>query len=251
MKNYPSQRTDEYFIYSFLCNNRANLRISGIAQLLQESAWLHAESCNAGYQSLIKEGLIWVLSALKIKIYETPSWGESLKLNTWGRGYENLFAYRDFEIFDSVTNNIRIHASSAWLLVDSVNHRPKRITPDLQRITALNKSWDTVNPGKFRSPESYEYQRNLRVLHSDIDVYDHVNNTRYIQWCVDSVADFHKGKEDLNEFDIRFISEAHLNDDVNLQYQKEDGYYYFSGLNEVTGKDIFRARAKIADGKLT
>lgn len=247
IKNVPSHRIDEYFIYSFYCDNRAKLSFPGIAQMLQESAWLHAESCNAGFHALRKEGLLWVLSALRIRINIIPSWGDTIKLNTWGRGYEPLVAYRDFEVFDQAGGEPRVQASSAWVIIDMETRRPRRITPDLQRITPIDKTWTEVNPGRFENPANYTSFRELSVLYSDLDVYDHVNNTRYIQWSIDTIREYHEKKIDISDFEIRFISEAHLDDRVRLNYAKNDQAYFLSGVNSETGKEIFRAKASYVD----
>ncbi|MCF8379636.1 MAG: hypothetical protein K9H49_08680 [Bacteroidales bacterium] len=238
--------TYDYFVYSFHCNPKAKIRISAIAQILQESAWMHAESFGAGYQSLQPEGLMWVLSGLKIMVKDFPGWGDSLSLNTWGKKYENLFAYRDFEVFDANTNSLKIQASSAWLLVDSATHRPQRITPHLQRIPPESDSVYDAKPGQINLPESFESSRELKVPYADIDVYNHVNNTKYIQWCIDSLDDYHLGKFEISEFEIRFVSEAHLNDEVIIFYQKVADGYAFMAKNKETDKEIFRAEAKIS-----
>ncbi|MCK4922641.1 MAG: hypothetical protein KAS71_16425 [Bacteroidales bacterium] len=236
--------SDNYFIYSFQCNPHGKIRISAIAQILQESAWMHAESCNAGYHSLKPEGLMWVLSGLKIFIKDALGWGESLKLKTWGKKYENLFAYRDFEVFDASGNEIKIQASSAWLLVDSKTHRPRRITPGLQRIPPELDSVYDAKPGQINLPARMDSVRELKVLYSDIDVYNHVNNTKYIQWCIDSLDDYHSGKFQITEFEIRFVSEAHLNDEVVIFYQEINNGYVFQAKNKELNKEIFRAQAK-------
>ncbi len=236
---------DDYSIYSFQCNPHGKIRIAAIAQLLQESAWLHAESRKAGYHSLKPEGLMWVLSGLKIKIIDLPSWGDNLELQTWGKKYENLFAYRDFEIFEKTSNKLSIQASSAWLLVDSTTHRPKRITPDLQRIIPMEYSVDDAKPGQIDLPENFESVRDLTVLYSDIDVYNHVNNTRYIQWCIDSLDEYHTSNLQIREFEIRFVSEAHLNDEVKIHFQKVENSYVFQCKSKDTEKEIFRAKLSL------
>jgi len=242
--------TDDYFVYSFHCNPKGKIRISAIAQILQESAWMHAESCGSGYHSLKPEGLIWILSGLKIIVKDAPGWGDSLKLDTWGKKYENLFAYRDFKVYDAGSNELKILASSAWLLVDAESHRPQRITPHLQRIPPEEDSAYDAKPGQINIPETFEFSRELIVPYADIDVYNHVNNTKYIQWCIDSLEDYHKGEYQINEFEIRFVSEAHLNDEVVIFYQKLSDSYVFMAKNKKTDKEIFRAEANFGAAQL-
>ncbi len=241
MTNPPTSRTDDYFIYSYYCNKSAKIRISAIAQLLQESAWLHAESCDLGYTALKKQGLLWVLSGLRIKILDLPAWGENLKLKTWGRGYDSLFAYRDFKITDQNQTNNKIEATSSWLIINEENRRPKRIVPEMQKIIPYDNPLNLANPSKIQILKPPYATRSLVVLFSDIDVYNHVNNTRYIQWCIDSLSDYHKEIFRISEFEIRFISETHLNDEVEIEISKDERSYYFKGINRSNTKDIFHA----------
>ncbi len=55
------------------------------------------------------------------------------------------------------------------------------------------------------------------VRYSDIDLYRHVNNARYIQWIMDGYSlemhtDFEPGV-----FEINFVSEAKMGDEVVIQ----------------------------------
>ncbi len=127
-------------------------------------------------------------------------------------------------------------------MVDSETHRPKRISSDLQRIPPLPDSVDDAKPGQIEVPGSFESVRDIKVVYSEIDVYNHVNNTRYIQWCIDSLEEYHAGTFQINEFEIRFVSEAHLNDELRIYYQKTAQGYVFQARNKDSEKEIFRAK---------
>jgi len=101
-----------YFSMQAICNH------------LQDIAWEHAGRLGFGYEQLANRNLFWVLSRLKIEINKYPLWNDKVILKTWPRGSEKLFAYRDYTIEDK-NGQLLIAATSAWLILDKVNHRPQ------------------------------------------------------------------------------------------------------------------------------
>ena len=245
MTEGKSNWISNYRVHSFNCNNKGIIRLSSIAKYLQEIAWEHAEHCGAGYQSLLPEGLLWILYGLKLEIAEFPVWNDSLKIETWGKKYENIFAYRDFEIKDGDAQNPLIKATSSWLLVDSKSHRPQRITGRMHRIPALNKNAIDNKPGAIEIFKSYQNTENIKVVFSDIDIYNHVNNTSYIQYCINSSPDLQSGIQEIRSFNIRFVQECHLGDELIIMHEKHENNYHFLGKKKANGKEIFRAEAEL------
>ena len=61
---------------------------------------------------------------------------------------------------------------------------------------------------------------------SDLDVNSHVNNVKYTQWALDMMTERNHKEFVIKEYDINFLSETFLNDE--LQGFKSKGRY----LNE-------------------
>jgi acyl-ACP thioesterase len=228
-------------VHSFLCNNKGVLRLSSIARFLQESAWEHAELWHAGYHSLIDEGLLWILYGLRVEIDAFPHWNDKIEVETWGKKYENLFAYRDFRINGEDNSRPLIKATSSWLLVDSKTHRPKRITPNYQRVPEIDDYALQGKPGNFECPDRYDSSEERKILYSDIDIYDHVNNTSYIQFCMDTSPDLQSLSEKVKSLDIRFVQESKLGESLILQNNFTENHFYFQGSKKETEKEVFRA----------
>lgn len=245
MTKGKSNWISNYRLHSFNCNNKGIIRLSSIAKYLQEIAWEHAEYCGAGYQSLLPENLLWILYGLKMEISEFPVWNDSLKIETWGKKYENLFAYRDFEIRDGDGQNPLIKATSSWLLVDAKSHRPRRITDRMHKIPALNKNAIDNKPGEIEIFKSYKNTENIKVVFSDIDIYNHVNNTSYIQYCINSSPEIQSEIQEIRSFNIRFVQECHLGDELIIMHERQENNFHFSGKKKANGKEVFRAEAEL------
>ena len=82
---------------------------------MQDIAWEHANLLGFGYDTLKKEQQFWVLSRLLVKIGRRPVWAENFTLETWSRGTDGFYGYRDFNFVDETGENI-IQATSSWLV---------------------------------------------------------------------------------------------------------------------------------------
>ena len=171
----PVLWTDHYKVHSYHSDRYGKLRINVIANFLQESAWLHSNSCGVGYKDLLDIGKMWILSGLKIKVAEYPAWGDELILNTWGNDYEDPFAYRDFELMDASGKQV-ICGSTSWLLINMSNHRPNRILPEYRKIPERGISSGSGKPERLTTVTETGIEKIREVVHSDIDIYQHVNN---------------------------------------------------------------------------
>ncbi len=247
MKESKATWKNNYRVHSFLCNNKGLIRLSSIAKFLQEIAWEHAEDCGAGYQSLRPEGLLWILYGLRMEINEFPVWNDNLSIETWGKKYENLFAYRDFEIKKNGNDQPVVKATSSWLLVDAKTHRPRRITRELHRIPALDRDALSLKPGLVNDFTGYDARQELKVLYSDIDIYDHVNNTSYIQYCINSSPSLQLNAARIKSFDIRYVQESRLDEKLIIKQSVDKFSFYFLGENSGNDKEVFRAKAEIKD----
>ena len=84
-----------------------------------------------------------------------------------------------------------------------------------------------------------------KVVYSDIDIYDHVNNTSYIQFCVDAVTGPKNNIDQIKSFEIKFIQESKLGEELKIEYTREGDNFYFQARNNLNQKEIFRAQATL------
>jgi medium-chain acyl-[acyl-carrier-protein] hydrolase len=238
--------SNDYTVHSYLCNNKGKLRLSSIAMFFQESAWEHAETCGAGYETLKPYGLVWILYGLKIEIHEFPCWNDKLRLETWGKKYENLFAYRDFEIFPGRGEDPIIKATSSWLLVAAETHRPVRITDELKKIPPNERDAIKEKSGAVYSGKEFNRPEMIRPIHySDLDIYNHVNNTRYIQFCIDASPEIQQNSDRIRFFDIRFVQETRANETLLIKSNQSGNIFTFLGEKQEEEKEVFSARLEL------
>ena len=102
------------------------LSLSGLGQLLINTATQHAENLGFGYKELKNKNLNWVLFRMNIQINRRPVWDEPITLTTWPAGISGLAGLREFVMLDEKENTLCV-ANSEWLIIDLQSRRPKRL----------------------------------------------------------------------------------------------------------------------------
>lgn len=234
-------RTDSYDINTFDVDLRGRLFPTRLMLLMQNTAWKHAEDLSIGYSHLIKRNLIWVLSRVRVEMDEYPLWNDILTIKTFPTGCDNLMCYRDFLFFKNEQQVGK--ATSAWFVININERRPQRVSsyydnnikplPSVfkERIGKLNFNFDT------------ELLRNTKVDFKSIDINGHANNAKYLDWITDYYDSEFLTDNTLRQFEINYISEAVLNDEIEIRFNKSnDKFNCFLIINSNTKKEICRAK---------
>jgi medium-chain acyl-[acyl-carrier-protein] hydrolase len=75
-----------------------------------------------------------------------------------------------------------------------------------------------------------------------MDFHGHVNNARYVEWCIDMFDEnFHK-THFLNELQINFLGECRFGDELELRLSETSSdVFIVTAINANSGKNIFTA----------
>ncbi len=236
MKHKVQLTTNSYFINRF-----GKLSTSFMFYQMQDIAWEHADLLGFGYKHLKEEQQFWVLSRLLVKINRRPEWAEQFTLETWSRGTDGFFGYRDFNFRDSSGKNI-IQATSSWLVLDLKSKRIVRLS-DFGEFPKHDESVFNSNANKITSPTGTENLDFTPVRFNEIDINQHFNSGRYLERIIDSYSfEFHE-KYDLVEFEVNFLKEGLPEDRLAVKKQiLEPGTHLCSVVRETDGIDLIRAR---------
>ena len=226
---------------SFFINKFGKLSTSFMFYQMQEIAWEHANLLGFGYNRLKQENQFWVLSRLQVKIVRRPEWTEEFQLETWSRGTDGFYGYRDFNFTDNEGNRI-ISATSSWLVLDADTKRIVRLTK-FKEFPEYAESVFGENAPKVKTPQSDAPLLFTPVLFNEIDINQHFNSGRYLERIIDSYPfSFHEENE-LAEFEVNFIKEGLTNDRLAVKKQElSHDDHLCSVVRESDGTDLIRAR---------
>ena len=183
---------------------RERWKPSSFFQAMQEATINHANHLGFGYHDMLRLGLVWIMTRVKINFHSYPMRGERVVVSTWPRGLQQkLFFMRDYQ-FESGDGRLLAVATSAWVLV---NPAVRRILPPeaLQLPFPDNGGKTVLDDPLDRIPTATSVSEKFRVEagYSAVDVVGHVNNTVYIDWACDCF-----GLEDYNQ---RMLTSLQIN----------------------------------------
>ncbi len=236
MKHKNHLSTKSYFINRF-----GKLSTSFLFYQMQDIAWEHASVLGFGFDKLKEDQQFWVLSRLRVKIIRRPEWGEDFTLETWSRGADRFYGYRDFYFVDKAGNNI-IEATTSWLVLDLKSKKIVQLT-DFGNFPTYEESVFGENAKKVRAPKSEDALHFTPALFTEIDINQHFNTGRYLERIINSYDfDFHE-KNDLAEFEVNFLKEGMPTDKLAVKKQFFDkNSHICSVIRESDGADLIRAK---------
>ncbi|MCL2319605.1 MAG: thioesterase [Treponema sp.] len=192
------------------------LTLASIFDFFQEAAISHAENIGVGRDAFDRSGQAWVLSRISLFVERRPAFGETVEMSTWPRGWEKLFALRDYEIRDARGTAI-VRGRGSWLALDVEKRRPLRAQSIIITLPE-NPAIDAFPAGSaaLNQRENLTKKTDRTACYSDIDYYSHVNNTRYVQWIQDITDVDVLTNADQIRLDINYLSEVKPGETVEL-----------------------------------
>ncbi|MDK1740931.1 acyl-[acyl-carrier-protein] thioesterase [Dellaglioa algida] len=156
-------------------------------------------------------GFGWVITQYLIDVERIPHIDEKLTLTTEAVSYNRFFCYRDFWVHDEEGNECaRVHA--VLVLMDHETRKMVRVLPEViepfgaeytRRIERLE------NPVGISDEDTVDFKKSYDVRFFDIDPNQHVNNSRYFDWLLDSLTEEFLMSHNLKHMNIKYEKEIH------------------------------------------
>jgi len=235
------------------------LTLNSIFNFFQEAAISHAENLGVGRDDMARTGQAWILSRMSVLVNRRPNYCDTITVRSWPRGWDKLFAIRDYEIRDKNDTAV-VSARSAWLIVDKEKRRPLRPQSVMDNLP-LNEglealSSETDGAAGLIERENLQKSVERKALYTDLDANGHVNNARYVQWIEDTLDPQLLENAGKLRMDINYLNEIFRDEIVELfsvPIYSEDGpenasadyAFAFEGRKKEGGQPAFRAELRI------
>lgn len=191
------------------------LKPSALFNFLQDLASENAENLNFGYSYIKENNLAWFLLKYHMEFSDYPEGKYELNIKTEPRGYNKLFAFRDFEIISE--DKVLGRVASMWSLID-VNSRGivpiQKVLADNPHMVKFEKRPEDLNYEKIPSLEKIDIEKTYETRFDDIDVNRHVNNANYIVWALEPLGFEFRDSKKLKTLDVVFKKEMKYGDKV-------------------------------------
>ena len=188
-------------------------------------AGLHSDIAGYGLLDTPKTKKGWVLLNWKVKFFERPLYGTELKIRTWSKGSDKLYAYRDFEIMNKEGKLLGI-VTSRWVLIDLDKKHFVKMSeiPLAELYKQEDKSVFEIDFPKITELASYTKCCEIKITNDLIDSNEHVHNLNYINFA-NQLIDIENQIKCLN-IEIMYKKEIKAGEIVKAFYGYENNIHY-------------------------
>ena len=215
------------------------LKPAVLLHFLQDMASDNAESLGFGYSYIIKKNLAWFLLKYRMEFEDYPQKVYDLRMVTEPRGYNKLFAFRNFALYDGEKFLGRV--SSSWALVDINSKSIVPVGDALENNPGMPpyvKRDDDLVFEKIKPLERVDAEKIFEIRFDDIDVNNHVNNANYIVWAFEPLDFNFRSDKKLKTLDMVFKKEIKYGEKVLSQVEFQNDKTIHILKNAETGEDL-------------
>ncbi|HJS01071.1 MAG TPA: acyl-ACP thioesterase domain-containing protein [Flavobacterium sp.] len=229
--NFTSVLSKDFEINFTQCLPSGNLKYTELCNLLQLTAAAHSEIGGISFSDMQEFDQAWVLSRMRVEIDTLPQWKDTVTVKTWINSLENSRSVRALEMY--VNGKKIVGCETFWAVFNTKIRRPEALNlvhdhfelfPDL-KATKEGFSKIDINPEK-------EEVFSKTVILSDLDIVNHVNNVKYLEWCMDLVDENIILKQQIESFEMNFMKELSLRDQVMIHENVSEKEIVFSITKE-------------------
>jgi len=220
----------EYILRASDFDKYDRIKPSAVLELFQDAAGQHAEEIGVGYKEMSSRSYMWMILRIKFKIISNPKSYQKVIVKTWPLE-PNRLSYRREYCIENETGESLIAGSSEWVVVHS---EKRRFVSDTNLYPAQDGfHTDMMFEGKLLKVSDFESKGTPRIIDAgftEIDVNNHVNNTKYANYVLDAVA---PGEKDvLSVFQIDYRKEVLEGTRLSIYHSKEENEVLAKGLND-------------------
>lgn len=228
---------ENIFINSNDVNDHYELKISTIFKYLQQVSTNHAELIGLGKKDTVDKGMFWVITRMEVRILKMPHMLETISVTTHPGDLMMFIFPRYYEIYNE-KGELCIAASSTWVLLDLNTHKAlMKPFGDNYSFKGETHPNDIKLPGKVTSDNLYKLETR-RVRYNDIDLNGHLNNTKYIDYIIDT--------HDINFYKKYRVKEILINYEKEIKNEDSVDIYTDGNLPEVIVGDVNGSHSFVA-----
>ncbi|TRX20516.1 acyl-[acyl-carrier-protein] thioesterase [Flavobacterium franklandianum] len=217
--NFTQCMPNEYLKYTDLCN------------ILQLTAAAHSELGGISFSDMQEFNQAWVLSRMRVEINELPKWKDVVTVKTWINTLENSRSVRALELY--VNDKKIVGCETFWAVFNTKIRRPQALALPFAHFELYPEQKATEKPfSKININNETEMVFEKVVALSDLDIVNHVNNVKYLEWCLDFLDLELILNQKIESFEMNFLKELSLKDKVVIHENLTSDAMVFSITKE-------------------
>ncbi|NUY82275.1 acyl-[acyl-carrier-protein] thioesterase [Flavobacterium sp. MAH-1] len=214
-ENFTSVFSHERRIDFTQCLPNGFLRLTDLCNMLQLAAGEHAELGGIAFSDMQAHGQAWVLSRMRVEILQLPKWKDVVTIKTWIVNLENSRSVRALEMY---LGDLKIvSCETFWAVFNTKTRRPEALALPTDHFEKFEQNHSTQErTSKVDLTQLSNKLADHKVLLSDLDIVNHANNVKYLEWCLDYFDAKTLLKNQVKAIDMNFMKELVLGDEVEI-----------------------------------
>lgn len=229
--NFTSILSKDWEINFTQCNPNGYLKYTDLCNLLQLTAAAHSEVGGISFTDMQEFNQAWVLSRMRVEITELPKWRDVVTVKTWINSLENSRSVRALEMY--VNGKKIVGSETFWAVFNTKARRPEPLALPYQHFELYPENKATeMGFSKINITHEKEMVFERTVFMSDLDIVNHANNVKYLEWCLDLIDENKILSQQVKSFEMNFLKELSLKDKVIIHECINDTNAVFSITKE-------------------
>ena len=225
-KNFTSVFSKDWEINFTQCTPNGYLKYTDLCNMLQLTAATHSEIGGISFVDMQVSDQAWVMSRMRLEVIALPKWKDIVTVKTWINTLENSRSVRAFEMY--VNGSKMIGSETFWAVFNTKTRRPEALALPYDHFElypdnkATEKTFSKIN---IQDDKEMVFEKS--VVLSDLDIVNHVNNVKYLEWCLDHVDEKMILNQEIESLEMNFLKELSLKDNVVIHETViENGYIF-------------------------
>lgn len=214
-KNFSSILSRDWEINFLQCYPNGVLQYTALCDLFQLTAATHSELGGISFSDMQEFGQAWVLSRMRVEIARLPKWKEQVSVKTWVQSLENSRSVRCLELYAG--DEKLAGCETFWAVFNTNTRRPEALALPHGHFEKFHNWRATEKPvSKIDIPVPMEQAGFHTVSLSDLDIVNHANSVKYLEWCLDSLDAEIVLQQQITAFEMNYLKEVALGDEIAI-----------------------------------
>ena len=204
-ENFTSILSKDWEINFTQCLPNGYLRHTELCNLLQQTASVHSELGGISFTDMQEFNQAWVLSRMRVEITKLPQWRDVVTVKTWISTLENSRSVRALEMY--VNGEKIVGCETFWVVFNTKIRRPEALSLPISHFELypeVKATQESISKINFNSETEVVFEKTVAL--SDLDIVNHVNNVKYLEWCLDLIDPDLLLQQQIESFEMREIT---------------------------------------------
>ena len=215
-KEFTSILTKDWEITFLQCYPNGYLKYTDLCNLLQLTAGVHAELGGISFSDMQEHHQAWVLSRMRVEIKRLPKWRDVITVKTWINSLENSRSIRCLELYDG--DEKIVGCETFWAVFNTQTRRPENLSLQHEHFEKYpNDKATEIQFSKIDTSIDKTFVAEKTILLSDLDIVNHANSVKYLEWCLDYVEPKLLLNQKIESFEMNYLKEVSLEDTITIE----------------------------------